>query len=180
MIGLIRRSFNYMDVQVFTLYHYVSRSSGLAKTILQGTVQGGRKRGRQKKRWEDNIREWTGLLASNTKRKTEGRKSWRALVARSSVVPLRSSRLRDRQIDSTIVRPILDLYAQVVWSPWHLKYINEIENVQRRATKIVPHTLQLPYEERLIKALEFLLNELSATKWKPYSTLHNYRAFVGF
>ena len=34
---------------------HVSRSSALAKTILQNTVEGGRK-GRQKKRWEDNIR----------------------------------------------------------------------------------------------------------------------------
>ena len=42
-------------------YGCVSRSSGLAKTILQGTVKGGRRQGRQRKRWEDNIREWTGL-----------------------------------------------------------------------------------------------------------------------
>ena len=42
-------------------YGHVSRSSGLAKTILQGTVKGGRIQGGQKKRWEDNIREWTGL-----------------------------------------------------------------------------------------------------------------------
>ena len=40
---------------------HVSCSSGLAKTILQGTVEGGRRQGRQRKRWEDNIREWTGL-----------------------------------------------------------------------------------------------------------------------
>ena len=33
---------------------HVSRSSGLAKTILQDTVKGKRK-GRQKKRWEDSI-----------------------------------------------------------------------------------------------------------------------------
>ena len=39
----------------------ISSSSGLAKTILQGTMQGKRKRGRQKKRWEDDIKEWTGL-----------------------------------------------------------------------------------------------------------------------
>ena len=37
-------------------YGHVSRSSGLAKTILQGTVKGGRRQGRQKKRREDNIR----------------------------------------------------------------------------------------------------------------------------
>ena len=42
-------------------YGHVSRSSGPAKTILQGTVKGGRRQGRQTKRWEDNIREWTGL-----------------------------------------------------------------------------------------------------------------------
>ena len=42
-------------------FGHVSRSSGLAKTILQGTVQGGRKRGRQKKHWENNISEWTGF-----------------------------------------------------------------------------------------------------------------------
>ena len=39
-------------------YGHVSRSSGLAKTILQGTVKEGRRQGRQRKRWEDNIREW--------------------------------------------------------------------------------------------------------------------------
>ena len=37
-------------------YGHVSRSSGLAKTILQGTVKRGRRQGRQRKRWEDNIR----------------------------------------------------------------------------------------------------------------------------
>ena len=34
-------------------YGHVSRSSGLVKTILQGTVKGGRRQGGQKKRWED-------------------------------------------------------------------------------------------------------------------------------
>ena len=32
-------------------YGHVSRSSGLAKTILQGTVKGGRRQGRQRKMW---------------------------------------------------------------------------------------------------------------------------------
>ena len=36
---------------------HVSRSSGLAKNILQGTMKGGRRQGRHRKRWEDNIRE---------------------------------------------------------------------------------------------------------------------------
>ena len=33
----------------------------MAKSILQETVKGVRRRGRQKKRWEDNIKEWTGM-----------------------------------------------------------------------------------------------------------------------
>ena len=71
-------------------YGHVTRSSGLAKTILQGTVQGGRRRGRQRKRWEDNIAEWTGLQLSNTLRIAENRREWRELVVKSSVAPQRS------------------------------------------------------------------------------------------
>ena len=48
-------------------YGHVSRSSGLAKTILHGTVKGGRRQGRQE-RWEDNIREWTGLEFAKSQR----------------------------------------------------------------------------------------------------------------
>ena len=38
-------------------YGHVFCSSGLAETILKGTVEGGRRQGRQKKKWKDNIRE---------------------------------------------------------------------------------------------------------------------------
>ena len=50
---------------------HVSRSSGLANTILQGTVKGGRRQGRQRKRWEYSIREWTGLGFAKSQRATE-------------------------------------------------------------------------------------------------------------
>ena len=55
------------------LYGHVSRSSGLAKTILQGSVKGGRRQGGQRKRWEDNIREWTGLKFSKSQRAVENK-----------------------------------------------------------------------------------------------------------
>ena len=51
-------------------YGHVSRSSGPAKTILQGTVKGGRRQGRQRKRWEDT-REWTGLEFAKFQRAVE-------------------------------------------------------------------------------------------------------------
>ena len=67
-------------------YGHVSRSSGLAKTILQGTVKGGRRQGRQRKRWEGNIREWTGLEFAKSQRAVENREKRTKLVAKSSVV----------------------------------------------------------------------------------------------
>ena len=72
-------------------YGHVSRSSGLAKTILQSTVKGGRRQGRQRKRWEDNIREWTGPEFAKSQRAVENREKRRQLVAKSSVVPQRPS-----------------------------------------------------------------------------------------
>ena len=68
-------------------YGHVTCSSDLAKTVLQGTVKGERRQGRQKKRWDDNIREWTGLEFAKSQRRTE--KKWRKLVVKSSVVPRR-------------------------------------------------------------------------------------------
>ena len=77
-------------------YSHVSRSSGLAKTILKGAVKGGRRQGRQRKSWEDNIREWTSLAFAMSQRAVKNRGKWRQLVAKSSMVPQRPSRLRDR------------------------------------------------------------------------------------
>ena len=76
-------------------YGHVSRSSGLPKTILQGRVKGGRRQGRQRKRWGDHIREWIGLEFGKSQRAVENREKWRKLIAKSSVVPQRPSRLRD-------------------------------------------------------------------------------------
>ena len=76
-------------------YGHVSHSSGLAKTILQGLVKGGRRQDRQRKKWEDNIREWTGLEFAKSQRAVKNREKWKKLVAKSSVVPRRPLWLRD-------------------------------------------------------------------------------------
>ena len=75
-------------------YGHVSRPSGLAKTVSWHSERG--KKTRQRRRWEDNLREWTGLEFCKSQRAVENREQWRKLVAKSSVVPQRPSQLRDR------------------------------------------------------------------------------------
>ena len=58
-------------------------------------MKGGRRQGRQRKRSEDKIREWTGLEFGKSQRAMENRGKWRKLVRESPVVPQRPSRLRD-------------------------------------------------------------------------------------
>ena len=77
-------------------YGHVSHSSGLAKTILQGTVKGGRRQGRWKKRWEDNIWECTSLEFARSQRAVENRDKRRKLVVKSCMVLQRPPGLRDR------------------------------------------------------------------------------------
>ena len=70
-----------------TWYGHITKSTGLA----QGTVQGGRRKG-QTKNMKNNITDWTGLKLGGALRKAENREGWRKMVARSSLVPQRSSR----------------------------------------------------------------------------------------
>ena len=64
---------------------------------MQGTVKGGRREGRQRKRWKDSIKEWTGLEFAKSQRAVENKEKWRTLVAKSSVVPQLPTRIRDRR-----------------------------------------------------------------------------------
>ena len=46
------------------------------------------------------------------------------------------------------VRPVLD-YASVIWSPYTATYINKIERVQRRMSRMIAGIQHLQYNDRL-------------------------------
>ena len=74
-------------------FGHLIRRDTLSKTVLQGTLEGGRRRGRQTKSWMDNIREWTRLDSPTLIRRAEDRAEWRRLAASASLMsPLRPSR----------------------------------------------------------------------------------------
>ena len=80
-----------------TWFGHVTRHNSLPKTILQGTLEGGRKRGRQAKSWLDNIKEWTRMDTPTLIRKAEYRASWRRLAHSASLMsPLRPQRSGER------------------------------------------------------------------------------------
>ena len=77
-------------------FGHVTRHNSLPKTVLQGTLEGGRRRGRQTKSWMDNIKEWTRLDSPTLLRQAEDRGTWRRVAATASLMsPLRPSRTGD-------------------------------------------------------------------------------------
>ncbi|GFR76294.1 UDP-glucuronosyltransferase 2A1-like [Elysia marginata] len=77
-------------------FGHVTRHDSLSKTILQGTVEGKRRRGRQKKAWCDNIKEWTGMAIYELVRSASDRDAWRQKTDSSALrSPRRPHRSRD-------------------------------------------------------------------------------------
>ena len=75
----------------------------------------------------------------------------------------------------SFVRPHLE-YGQAVWSPHLRKYINMIEEVQIRATKLVDGFGKLPYQERLrrLKLPTLAYRRLRGDMIETYKHFHKY------
>ena len=62
-------------------YGYTTRKyESLEKEIVQGCVPGYRNRGRQRRRWTDDIAEWTGMKINEVATAAEDRDHWRRIL----------------------------------------------------------------------------------------------------
>uniref|UniRef100_A0A0L8HEI1 Uncharacterized protein n=1 Tax=Octopus bimaculoides TaxID=37653 RepID=A0A0L8HEI1_OCTBM len=86
-MGPSKGLFNTVKKHKLQWFGHVTCSPGMAKTILQGIVKGGRYIGRQRKRRENSICEWTGLSVRKTVQETEDRDEWKDQVSGSSGQP---------------------------------------------------------------------------------------------
>ncbi|KAI8486085.1 hypothetical protein Bbelb_361850 [Branchiostoma belcheri] len=68
-------------------FGHLTRHNNLAKTILQGTLEGKRRRGRQKKVWLDNIKDWTSLTVPQILTAAQDRRTWLYSCCKVSLVP---------------------------------------------------------------------------------------------
>ena len=61
-------------------YGHVIRHQGIQIAALTGKIEGRRSRGRQRKTWIDDVKEWSGLTTSEIGTRARDRKGWRKLV----------------------------------------------------------------------------------------------------
>jgi len=60
--------------------HTTQKYERLEKEMVQGCVPGYRNRGRQRRRWTDDIIEWTGMKINEAAAAAEDRDRWRGIL----------------------------------------------------------------------------------------------------
>ena len=74
----------------FCWFGHVTRGNTLSKTVLQGFTSGSRARGRQRRLWIDNLKDWSGKSLEELTRLAENRQLWYPCVD-DFVAPRRSN-----------------------------------------------------------------------------------------
>lgn len=70
-----------MAKQKLTYFGHVMRAMGMEKIVMLGVMEGKRGKGRPKKRWLDDIKEWTDMEMDQLRYAVRDRGRWRNVVA---------------------------------------------------------------------------------------------------
>src|SRR6218665_1201904 len=68
-----------------TTYRRMMRADKLPAFICQGYVDGERARGRPRRRWVDDVKEWTGMTMADCVRSARNREQWRRMTSSTLV-----------------------------------------------------------------------------------------------
>ena len=60
--------------------HLMRRADSLEKTLMLGKIEGGRRRGRQRMRWLDDIADWKNMSLSKLRELVIDREAWCAVI----------------------------------------------------------------------------------------------------
>lgn len=86
-LGVGRTLLNIIKRRKLQYFGHVTRAGNITTHILQGTINGRRSRGRPRRRWGDDIREWTGLSLAECTHRARDRRKWRRLILEATMVP---------------------------------------------------------------------------------------------
>ena len=85
-LGVTRSFVSFVKKLKLQYFGHVVRAENLCTHILHGRVHGARPRGRPRRRWLEDIREWTGRTAADCTALARDRRRWRTLI-NASIVP---------------------------------------------------------------------------------------------
>ena len=104
-------------------YGHVSRSSGLAKTILQGTVKEGRRQGRQRKRWKTTSRNgqaWSSPSSRGQWRTGKnGETGFKIICCAPTTLSVKGLMMMMMMMMMMMNRTVLALFVSSLWGRLH-------------------------------------------------------------
>ena len=69
-------------------FGHTARADNLCTAVLHGWISGKKRRGRPRRRWTDDIRDWMGSSVAECTRMAQERELWRTMVSLSQVIDL--------------------------------------------------------------------------------------------